>query len=222
MIESKLGELALDASGGRGNPYLRHSDPTNINHLWKLVKVDACYLLVPKVGEGELALDANVGKDNPYFRKFDATNNNELWELRKVGDYHMIVPLVRRTIGGAKQVTPPEWPLPKGTRILTSVPPVVVANPDTGALEIFEWARNPDTGKLETRKTSTDQAKQFYKKQLAEVNKEWVKWTTKDEARFEIEKILKRAEAAGGDRQLLLDEIEKTVKDMKEKAEGKK
>src|SRR5947209_2521540 len=96
MIESKLGELALDAAGGRGNPSLRHSDPTNINHLWKLVKADSCYLIVPKIGDRELALDANGGRGNPYLRKFDATNNNELWDLRKVGAYHMIVPLVRR------------------------------------------------------------------------------------------------------------------------------
>jgi hypothetical protein len=166
LIESKLGELALDASGGRGNPYLRHSDPTNINHLWKLLRVDACYLIVPKVGDGELALDANGGRNNPYFRKFDATNQNLLWELRQAGDYHMLVPLVRRQVGAAK-------PQPRqGLEVLRQL---------SVAGKLFE---GPTASGVVA-------------------------------ARREIEKIIQRAEAAGGDRQTLLDEIEKAVKEMR-------
>jgi hypothetical protein len=108
------GGLALDANGGRNNAYFRPPDPTNINHLWRLVRVDACYLIVPKVGDGELALDANGGRGNPYFRKADATNTNHLWELRKAGDDYLIVPLVRREVVASEQETPPIWQLPRG------------------------------------------------------------------------------------------------------------
>jgi RNA polymerase sigma factor (sigma-70 family) len=188
LIESRLGELALDASGGRGNPYLRHSDPTNINHLWKLVKVDGCYLILPKVGDGELALDANGGRGHPYFRKLDATNNNLLWELRKAGDFYLIVPLVRRAAVAPKQEGQPVW------------------HPETGR-----------PGRGVTREDSAQRERELYNKEVGKAKDAFLKWTVRDEARRAIERIIKRAEEAGGDRRTLLEEVEQAVKMMQEK-----
>jgi RNA polymerase sigma factor (sigma-70 family) len=205
LIESKLGELALDACGGRGSPYLRHSDPTNINHLWKLVKVDACYLIVPKVGDGELALNANGGKGNVSLSKADATDTNCLWELRKHGDSYLIVPLVRRVAVA---------PIP-------NMPPVVV-HPESGKMELFEWVWHADTGKgtwkLRPQMDPAQKAKELYNREIGKAKKAFVEWTTRDEARREIERLLKRADEAGVDREAVLEEIEKTVKNLKEKA----
>ncbi len=87
-------EVALDANAGRNKPYFRHSDPTNVNHLWELRKTGDYYMILPKVGGGELALDANGGQGNPYFRASDPANINHLWKLTRSGACYLIVPKV--------------------------------------------------------------------------------------------------------------------------------
>jgi RNA polymerase sigma factor (sigma-70 family) len=193
-ITIRPGEVALDANAGRNKPYFRQSDPTNINHQWELRKTGDYYMILPKVGEGKVALDANGGKGNPYFRQTDATNINHLWKLTRVGACYLIVSKV-----GEGEL----------------------------ALNANGGKDKPYLGKADTTDNNC----------LWEIHKTGdhymivplvkVVMTPNQEERQgldmeqEIEKIVKRAEEAGGDRKTTLDAIEKTVKDMKEKAKNK-
>jgi hypothetical protein len=94
MIVSRVDGMALDANGGKGNPYPRTADPANVNHLWVLAKVGEQYMIWSKVNG--TVLDANGGKDRPYLSdRPDVRNVNHLWELRPVGECVMIIPAVR-------------------------------------------------------------------------------------------------------------------------------
>ncbi|HET6572197.1 MAG TPA: hypothetical protein VFG68_01235 [Fimbriiglobus sp.] len=94
MFVSRVDGMALDANGGKGNPYPRAADPANVNHLWVLAKVGERYMIWSKVNG--TVLDANGGKGRPYLsEKPDVRNVNHLWELRPVGEFVMIVPAVR-------------------------------------------------------------------------------------------------------------------------------
>ena len=67
------------------------------------------------------------------------------------------------------------------------------------------------------RRAAAAAGQQVDDKHLGPVWKQLQGRTTRDELRREIERLLKRAEEAGGDRRALLDEIERTVREMKEK-----
>jgi hypothetical protein len=97
MFVSRVDGMALDAAGGKGNPYPRVADPSNINLLWILSKVGDDYMIWSKVTN--VVLDANGGRGRPYLSSNpDPRNVNQLWSLRKVGEYVMIVSKVRRRI----------------------------------------------------------------------------------------------------------------------------
>jgi len=218
QITTQPGEVALDANGGRRNPYFYSPpDPTNINHLWQLQPVGDHFMIVSKLGE--LALDANGGRGNPYLRHSDPTNINHLWKLMKVDSCYLIVPkvgdgeLALDANGGKGNPyfrkadatnTNHLWELRKVGDYYMIVPLVrkVVAAPEK------ERKNDPERD-----------AKDLYTKQLAAANKELVKWTTREEARREIEKLVKKAEEAGVDRQRTLEDIEQIVKEVKEKME---
>jgi RNA polymerase sigma factor (sigma-70 family) len=187
-------EVALDAAGGRAKPYFYYPpDPNNINHLWQLTKVGDHYMIVSKLGE--LALDASGGKGNPYLRHSDPTNINHLWQLMKVDECYLILPKV-----GGGELT-------------------LDANGGKG---------NPYLRKADT-------ANNNHLWQLRKVGDYYMlvplvrrvvpaveqNRPIRDETRREIESLVKKAEAAGADRQAVLEEIEKAVKEMKEKAKQK-
>jgi len=85
--------LALDANGGGGSPYLNENLAPNENLLWKLVKYGEYVRLIPKVNQ-KSALDANGGGGVPYLNPNLAENDNLLWKLKTQGEYVMIVPKV--------------------------------------------------------------------------------------------------------------------------------
>jgi RNA polymerase sigma factor (sigma-70 family) len=208
-------EVALDANGGRGKPYFYFPpDPSNINHLWKLTPVGDYHLIESKLGE--LALDASGGRGNPYLRHSDPTNINHLWKLVKVDACYLIVPkvgdgeLALDANGGRNSpyfrkfdATNQNllWELRKAGDYHMLVPLVrreaaaAKSKPPQG-LEVLRQL--PVAGKLFVDPTAS-----------AVVAVE-----TKEAARRAIEQIIQRAEAAGGDRQTLLEEIEKAVKEM--------
>jgi RNA polymerase sigma factor (sigma-70 family) len=196
-------EVALDAAGGRAKPYFYYPpDPSNINHLWKLTKVGDYYMIESKLGE--LALDASGGKGNPYLRHSDPTNINHLWQLMKVDACYLIVPkvgdgeLALDANGGKgnpylrKADTTNNnqlWELRKTGDYYLLVPLV------RRMIDAATPRTQPD-GRLPKAPGTT----------------------TKEEVRRQIEKMVERAEAGGADRRTLLDDIEKTVKEMKKKA----
>ena len=98
--------MALDASGGKGNPYPRAADPSNINHLWILAKVGDRYMIWSQVNG--TVLDANGGRGRPYLsERPDPRNVNHLWELRPAGEFVMIVPAVRLRAGDVLDLLQP-------------------------------------------------------------------------------------------------------------------
>lgn len=120
MLVSRVDGMALDANGGRGNPYPRSADPTNLNHRWLLVRVGDDVMIWSKVTN--VVLDANGGRGRPYLSTNpDPRNVNHLWSLRKVGDDVMIVSKVRRAVEPLKvgDVAPPVPALiPDGSPLL--------------------------------------------------------------------------------------------------------
>ena len=218
-------EVALDANGGRNNPYFYSPpDAANVNHLWHLRKTGDSYMILPKVGEGKLALDANGGRNNPYFSKPDPTNINHLWTLTKVDACYVIAPKV----GGGKQALDANggqnnpyfrkldatnvnclWELRVVGDDFMLIPLVrrgvaaPIWTPGTGGPTPFTPSK---------RQPQTDPAPK------GGPDKGPAKGTAGDDARREIEKIIKRAEEAGGDRRTALEEIEKVVKELKENA----
>src|SRR5262249_7679769 len=83
-LVSHVDEMALDANGGKGNPYPRTADETNLNHLWVLARVGENYMIWSKVNGA--VLDANGLRGRPYLSATpDVRNINHLWELRPVG-----------------------------------------------------------------------------------------------------------------------------------------
>lgn len=97
MFVSRVDGMALDANGGKGNPYPRVADPSNINHLWILARVGEDCMIWSKVTN--VVLDANGGRGLPYLSANpDPRSVNHLWTLRKVGDDYMIVSKVRRSV----------------------------------------------------------------------------------------------------------------------------
>jgi hypothetical protein len=94
MLVSRVDGMALDANGGKGNPYPRAADPANVNHLWVLAKVGEKHMIWSKVNG--TVLDPKGGRGRPYLSdRPDVRNVNHLWELRPVGEFVMIVPAVR-------------------------------------------------------------------------------------------------------------------------------
>ena len=85
--------LALDANGGSGSPYLNENLAPNDNLLWKIVKYGDYVRIIPKVNQ-KSALDANGGVGVPYLNPNLAENDNLLWKFKTQGDYVMIVPKV--------------------------------------------------------------------------------------------------------------------------------
>ncbi|HEX4590396.1 MAG TPA: redoxin domain-containing protein [Gemmataceae bacterium] len=127
MFVSKVDGLALDASGGAGNPYPRAADPNNINHLWILAKVGDDYMIWSKVKN--VVLDANGGRGRPYLSdKPDPRNLNHLWSLRQVGDKVMIVSKVRRQVNRSEGS--PTW------RIGQPIPTFPALGPDGSPLRL--------------------------------------------------------------------------------------
>jgi hypothetical protein len=106
VIVSRVDHLALDANGGKGNPYLRSADPNNDNHLWILARVGDHEMIWPKIAN--VVLDANGCRANPYLSTNpDPRNLNHLWFLRSVGENYMIIPKTRaqvqKAVGGFTQ-----------------------------------------------------------------------------------------------------------------------
>ncbi len=94
MFVSRVDGMALDANGGKGNPYPRAADPANVNHLWILAKVGDDYMIWSKVAP--VVLDANGARGRPYLSSEpDPRNVNQLWTLRPVGDHVMLIPKAR-------------------------------------------------------------------------------------------------------------------------------
>jgi RNA polymerase sigma factor (sigma-70 family) len=218
---TRPGEVALDANGGRNNPYFyTPPDPTNINHLWELRKTGDYHMLLPKVGEGKLTLDANGGRNNPYFSKPDPTNINHLWKLTKNDALYLIVPKAAEVAldanGGKNNPYFSKidatninclWELRKTGDDYMIVPlvrreekPQGVTVPKGKVL----WDLDLDSGKRINR------AGEAHKELFLPVG-----------VRQEIENIVRRGKLDGFDSLTTLDEIEKAVQEMKEKAKKK-
>lgn len=88
-------KFALDANGGRGNPYLNAKLDQNDNLLWKIIKNGDYVRILPKVNLNA-ALDANGGKDKPYLNANATDNENLLWKLETHDDYVVIIPKVNQ------------------------------------------------------------------------------------------------------------------------------
>jgi hypothetical protein len=223
VVTTQPQEVALDAGGARATPYFYlPPDPTNINHLWKLTRVGEYYMIESKLGE--LALDAAGGKGNPYLRHSDPTNINHLWKLVKFDACYLLVPKVcdgelALDANGARgspyfrKVDSTNnnhlWQLRKVSDDYMIIPlvrrPVPPATPESQhTLEFLQ--RLPV----------------FIHKRGGESKKDSVRWTTRQEVSREIEQIVRRAEEAGRDRQTVLEDIEKVVKEMQDKARKKK
>jgi hypothetical protein len=200
-LATQPAEIALDAAGGRGKVYLCcPPDPSNINHLWKLTPVRDYFMIESKLGE--LALDASGGKGNPYLRHSDPTNINHLWKLVKVDACYLILSKV-----GDGELA-------------------LDANRGKGN-PYLRKADATNTNQLWTLRKVDDYClivplvRRALSATAREAKPKFVKWTTSD-SRREMEKMIQRAEAAGGNRLTLLDEMEKIVKEMKEKAKDNK
>ncbi|GAK53208.1 hypothetical protein U14_04471 [Candidatus Moduliflexus flocculans] len=89
--------VALDANGGSGSPYLNDKVAPNDNLLWKIVKYGDYVRIIPKVNQ-KTALDANGGVGVPYLNPNLAENDNLLWKLKTQGEYVMIVPKVNQKV----------------------------------------------------------------------------------------------------------------------------
>jgi RNA polymerase sigma factor (sigma-70 family) len=193
-LTARPGEVALDANGGRNNPYFRQPDPTNINQQWELRQTGDYFMILPRVGEGKLALDANGGRNSPYFRQPDPTNINHLWKLIRVDACYLIVPKIREgelalnANGGRDN---PCFSKPDAT--------------DNSCL----W---------EFRKTGDGYVISPLVRRAVVAPKQEQLQEIRGEARREIEKIIRRAQEAGVDRQTVLDEVERALKEMKEQA----
>jgi RNA polymerase sigma factor (sigma-70 family) len=204
-VTTRPAEVALDANGGRKDPYFYSPpDPSNVNHLWHLRTVGDYYMIESKLGE--LALDANGGKGNPYLRHSDPTNINLLWKLVKVDCHTMIVPKV----GDGKLALDANG---------TQGKPYLREADATNINHLWELRKAGDDYMiipLVRRPVVAPGAESLPRFKADTPGKAGGEMT-----RREIEKILKSAEEAGGDRMTTLDEIEKAVKEMRKQVKNK-